>query len=153
MGGDCVRIHEGIPRRGPRTSSRRDCSAFAAAVAAQLGVELLHPPEHSQVMLADAQCAWLADQGRRAGWQPLESPLEAQQRAKRGTLVVACYASSDPELPGHIAVVRPEALSRRLRAARFYARETSVSGIPDGDPDAGPVGTPRRLTVSGSRLP
>ena len=31
----------------------------------------------------------------------------------QGWLVLACYVSPEPELPGHIAIVRPAALSRR----------------------------------------
>jgi hypothetical protein len=115
LAGGHVNWRTGEPdgRSVPPVGHHSHCSAFVAAVAAQLGVEILHPPDHPQVLLADAQCAWLADEGLRAGWRPLESPLEAQRDANRGTLVVACYAGSDPELPGHIAVVRPEALSRR----------------------------------------
>jgi hypothetical protein len=82
-------------------------------VAEKLGVGMLHPPEHSQVLLADAQCAWLAGEGRRIGWQPVVTPLEAQRLANRGLLVLACYATRDPALPGHVAVVRPAALTRQ----------------------------------------
>jgi len=88
------------------------CSAFVAAVSLKLGVEMLHPPEHTQVLLANAQCAWLRGEGRRSGWEPVETPVEAQRLANAGRLVVACYVNPDPELPGHVAIVRPEALSR-----------------------------------------
>jgi hypothetical protein len=65
------------------------------------------------VLLADAQCNWLANQGAQVGWRPVETPLVAQQLANRGEFVVACYVGPDPTLPGHIAVVRPAAVSRR----------------------------------------
>jgi len=100
-------------RPEPREGSHSHCSAFVSAVAAKLDVELLHPPEHSQVFLADAQCAWLGGEGSGFGWRRVDSPLDAQQLANRGAFVVACYETSNTELPGHIAVIRPEALCRR----------------------------------------
>lgn len=87
------------------------CSAFVAAVAAKLGVEILRPPEHTQVLLANAQCEWLENQGRRIGWEAVATPLEAQQLANRGMLVVACTVNPDPTESGHIAIVRPQALT------------------------------------------
>jgi len=39
------------------------CSAFAAAAAHRLGIYLLRPPEHPQVLLANAQFDWLQSQG------------------------------------------------------------------------------------------
>lgn len=89
------------------------CSAFVAAVAAKVGVEILHPPEHSQVLLANAQCEWLEDEGRKVGWEAISTPLRAQQLANRGMLVAACYVDPDPLLPGHIAIVRPQAVSHQ----------------------------------------
>ena len=54
------------------------CSAFAAAAADALGIYLLHPPEHSHVLLANAQYDWLASaKGRKAGWRPVGDPLDA----------------------------------------------------------------------------
>lgn len=100
-------------RPEPREGSHSHCSAFVSAVAAKLDVELLHPPEHSQVFLADAQCAWLGGEGAGFGWRRIASPLEAQQLANRGAFVVACYETSKAELPGHIAIIRPEAVCRR----------------------------------------
>lgn len=100
-------------RRTPAQGHHSHCSAFVAAVAVKLGVDILHPPEHSQVLLADAQCNWLANEGVRVGWSAVETPLDAQRLANRGEFVVACYESPDPTLPGHIAVVRPAAVSRR----------------------------------------
>lgn len=92
----------------PLTPGESHCSAFAAAVADNLGIYLLHPPEHSHVLLANAQHDWLAsDAGRKAGWRPLDTPLAAQQAANRGALVVAAFKNPDATQPGHIAVVRP----------------------------------------------
>jgi glutamine amidotransferase-like uncharacterized protein len=87
------------------------CSAFAAAAAEKLGVYLLHPPEHSDLLLANAQQNWLESGGATNGWQPVKSPLEAQALANRGELVVVTFKSPDPKKPGHIAIVRPSTKS------------------------------------------
>jgi hypothetical protein len=98
----------------PLRRNETHCSAFAAAVAVNLGVNLLHPPEHSHVLLANAQYNWLAgDAGREAGWTSIESPLQAQQAANVGKLVVAAFKNDDQGEPGHIAVVRPSKTSAR----------------------------------------
>jgi hypothetical protein len=99
-------------RPEPSEGHHSHCSAFVAAVATRLGVEILHPPEHSQVLLANSQCGWLENEGRKVGWEAVATPLRAQQLANHGMLVVACYLEPDPELPGHIAIVRPQALTR-----------------------------------------
>jgi hypothetical protein len=84
------------------------CSAFAAAVGKRLGIYMLRPPEHRQVLLANAQAEWFHEAGgQQAGWRQLSSPREAQSLANRGTLVVIVYESPDPHKPGHIAIVRP----------------------------------------------
>ena len=44
------------------------CSQFAAATCERLGVYILRPPEHSAVLLANAQYDWLPEKGREAGW-------------------------------------------------------------------------------------
>lgn len=101
-----------LPKHGkqltPLNANETHCSAFAAAAAENLGIYLLHPPEHSHVLLANAQHDWLAsDAGRNAGWTPIDSPLAAQQAANQGELVVAVFKNPDARNPGHIAVVRP----------------------------------------------
>lgn len=83
------------------------CSAFAAAAAEKLGVYLLHPPEHSADLLANAQQDWLRTAGTNFGWQAVNSPLEAQQLANKGQLVVVTCKNPNPDASGHIAVVRP----------------------------------------------
>jgi hypothetical protein len=92
----------------PLAEDETHCSAFAAAVADGLGIYLLHPPEHSHVLLANAQYDWLAsDAGREAGWRPVESPVDAQSLANEGQLVVAVYKNHVAIKPGHIAIVCP----------------------------------------------
>jgi len=95
------------PERFERPRTR--CSQFAAAACRRLGVYLLRPPQHSPVLLANAQFTWLSSpSARRQGWEPLAGGVEAQARANRGWLVVASYRNPDPKRPGHIALVRPE---------------------------------------------
>jgi hypothetical protein len=96
----------------PLAMDETHCSAFAAAAADSLGVYLLHPPEHSHVLLANAQFVWLgSDAGRKAGWRAVPSAVEAQRAANAGELVVAAYKNPDSTQPGHIAIVRPSAVT------------------------------------------
>lgn len=83
------------------------CSAFVAAACQRLKVPILHPPEHPQKLLSNAQYDWLKGQGPAQGWQPLDSTSEAQTLANRGRLVVAAFKNPQPEHPGHIVIVRP----------------------------------------------
>ncbi|HVV01278.1 MAG TPA: BPL-N domain-containing protein, partial [Verrucomicrobiae bacterium] len=88
-------------------TSHTHCSAFAAAAAERLGIYLLRPPEHSTVLLANAQQDWLCSRGTNHGWRRIDSAIEAQRLANRGELVVVTYKSPKPARPGHIAIVRP----------------------------------------------
>ena len=83
------------------------CSAFVAAAAKKLGIYILRPPEHGQMLLANAQYVWLADEGAAHGWLPLGRDIEAQNYANQGYLVVAAYKNHHDDKPGHIAIVRP----------------------------------------------
>jgi hypothetical protein len=98
---------------GPGRSTH--CSAFAAAVGKQLGVYMLRPPEHGQILLANAQAAWFhSPAGKQGGWTAVKDAHEAQSLANRGNLVVVVYESPDPQRPGHIAIVRPAHRIERL---------------------------------------
>jgi len=94
------------------------CSAFVAAACSRLGIPILEPPEHPQILLANAQCRWLAKEGSALGWTELGSGLEAQRHANAGELVVACTRNPDPDEPGHIAIVRPAPVSARRIATQ-----------------------------------
>jgi len=84
------------------------CSAFAAAVGQRLGIYLLRPPEHSQILLANAQTRWLAgDAAVGQGWTKLDGTISAQSHANWGDLVLILYQNPNPKKPGHIAIVRP----------------------------------------------
>jgi hypothetical protein len=104
-----VNWQTGDPDGKPEKTEGRHthCSAFVASAAKQLGVYILRPPEHPQVLLANAQYEWLRDKGAEFGWLPVENGYEAQKKANRGFLVVASYMSHNPDKPGHIAIVRP----------------------------------------------
>ena len=84
------------------------CSAFVASVAKRLGVYVLRPPDHSALLLANAQMGWLRSAEAVAeGWQPLPDATAAQTHANLGELVLAAVENPDPDRPGHIAIVRP----------------------------------------------
>ncbi|MGB8170864.1 MAG: hypothetical protein WCF18_25390 [Chthoniobacteraceae bacterium] len=83
------------------------CSQFAAATCERLGVYLLRPPEHSAVLLANAQFDWLPEKGADAGWRNVANGVAAQDLANKGMVVVAVYKNHDPKKSGHIAIVRP----------------------------------------------
>lgn len=101
---------------GPGQSTH--CSAFAAAVGLRLGVYMLRPPEHGQVLLASAQTQWFGSgAAQQAGWRPVATMQQAQELANRGELVVICYASPNPRRPGHIVIVRPSLKSAAELAA------------------------------------
>lgn len=99
----------GVPDGKPeRTEGKHThCSAFVAATAKRLGVYILRPPEHGQVLLANAQFDWLASQGAAHGWQELRGGRQAQESANLGYVVVATYRNHHDDKPGHIAIVRP----------------------------------------------
>lgn len=97
---------QGETYRGPGVHTH--CSAFVAAASKRLGVYVLRPPEHGQILLANAQAEWLAGEaGRRAGWRALDGMQEAQRLANEGNLALAVFQSPDAHRPGHVAIVRP----------------------------------------------
>jgi hypothetical protein len=99
-------LDRGLDYTGPGTHTH--WSAFAAASAKKLGIYLLRPPEHGQILLANAQYDWLASTaGRQAGWLPAGGMREAQRLANEGSFVLAVYQSQDVHTPGHVAVVHP----------------------------------------------
>jgi hypothetical protein len=82
-----------------------------------VGVYLLRPPQHGQLLLANAQAKWLqSSAAQNEGWQRVYRMEEAQQFANRGHLVVVVFLSPDPHVPGHIAIVRPSETSMRSLA-------------------------------------
>jgi hypothetical protein len=138
----------GGENEGPGTHTH--CSAFAAAAAAKFDVYLLRPPEHGQVLLANAQVDWLASEaGIRAGWHKVPDGTEAQKQANKGNLVLVLYQNPDLHVPGHIAVVRPSQKSAKslsengpeiIQAGEHNHAKTNVRLGFDNHPGAWPGG-------------
>lgn len=105
-------LPDGKPSRGP--GKHTHCSAFVASAAKRIGIYILRPPEHSPVLLANAQFEWLEKEGAQRGWQPLHDATEAQAAANRGMFVVVSYRNHREDKPGHIAIVRPSDKSADL---------------------------------------
>jgi hypothetical protein len=100
----------GIPDGRPESGSGKHthCSAFVAAAAKRVGIYILRPPEHQQLLLANAQYDWLASgAGASQGWEPVPNAAIAQDKANHGWFVVAAYRNHHDNKPGHIAIVRP----------------------------------------------
>lgn len=114
LAGAHVDWETGLPDGKPVSSSgiHSHCSAFVAAAAERAGIYILRPPEHGQVLLANAQYDWLAGPGAAQGWTPLPDMYAAQDAANAGQFVVACYKNHNDDKPGHIAIVRPSQKSR-----------------------------------------
>jgi hypothetical protein len=96
-------------KTGVKDSNKKDfthCSAFVAAVASKLNIDLLNPDE-SPYLLSNAQQDWLKSKGIEKDWKQINNMQEAQDLANQGYLVLASYKSPDPQKPGHIAILRP----------------------------------------------
>jgi hypothetical protein len=134
-------LPDGRPERMPGRHTH--CSAFVAAFAKRLGIYILRPPEHGQVLLANAQNEWLAGEGAAQGWRPISSALEAQTLANAGVLVVASYHNHRDDKPGHIAIVRPAATNPEAIAAVgpmvIQAGTVNSASIPAKDGFAGHI--------------
>jgi hypothetical protein len=111
IAGQHINWETGEPDRGgdyEGPGNHTHCSAFSAAAAKRLGIYLLRPPEHGQLLLANAQSKWLESAGaEQEGWRQVPHMQEAQSLANQGKLVVVVFASPDPHVPGHVAIVRP----------------------------------------------
>jgi hypothetical protein len=138
----------GTPDRSAHRGATH-CSAFVAAACDRMGVYILRPPDHSQILLANAQNAWLHREGARFGWRRVASPVEAQRLANLGELVVASCRNRDPRRPGHIALVRPSPKSdaaigvegpQVIQAGRSNYNSTSLVKGFIHHPDAWPNG-------------
>ena len=114
---------------GSTPEDHTHCSAFVAAVALDLDIYILRPPNHPQELLANAQVAWLdgdiysGPAAIASGWQPLGTSgdpavtARAVGLANAGKLVVGGYQQPDVidpatgilvRKPGHVVVVRPQ---------------------------------------------
>ena len=109
----------GVPDRdNAKAGTRTHCSAFVAAACKNQNIYILRPPEHAQVLLANAQYKWLQSSNAISmGWQPVTGGssadvyYSAQRYANKGFVVVAVYQNPISKKPGHIAIVRPDLVS------------------------------------------
>ena len=91
------------------------CSAFVAAACERLGLYILRPPAHGQVLLANGQYDWLkTENAGQKGWARLTGVsrvavyAQAQRLANSGHVVVAITKNADESKPGHAALVMPK---------------------------------------------
>jgi hypothetical protein len=124
-----VHWESGLPDGKPESTAGKHthCSAFVAAAAKHVGIYILRPPEHTQILLANAQFDWLAGEGAAQGWQPLRDAVEAQRYANQGWFVVATYKHHHEDKPGHIAIVRPS--DKGVAAIREEGPEITQAGV------------------------
>jgi hypothetical protein len=116
IAGQHINWETGMADRPDVTSGNHThCSAFVAAACKKLNIYILRPPEHKQVLLANAQFEWLkGSDALSEGWRLVTGadPYEAAQRlANKGMVVVAICQNPDPAKPGHAALVMPAALT------------------------------------------
>ena len=102
----------GLPdlKRPGHSRHATHCSAYVAAMSVRLDVPLLRPPEHRAGKLATPQTRWLGTAGASQGWRAVDM-RQAQTLANQGEFVLAAWANPNPRRSGHIAIVRPSALS------------------------------------------
>ena len=141
--GQRVDWETGVPNGLPVAPGHKDthCSAFVAVAAQHAGIYILRPPQHSPVLLANAQHDWLAEPGAAQGWTALPDMYAAQAAANDGQFVVAVYKNHNDAKPGHIAIVRPSPKSRDQITAEGpditqaglhnYVRTTVKAGFAD----------------------
>jgi len=92
------------------TVIKTHCSAFVASACKRLGIYILRPPEHRQVLLSNAQYEWLfTNEAQEDGWKHVDGDdfKSAQQYANSGLVVVAVYKNPNKKKAGHIALVMP----------------------------------------------
>ena len=107
---------ESNPRyqRGRQGRDETYCNLFVADATRALGAPIPAmidaPGAPRRYLTANAMQDWLLTEGARLGWRRV-SAEEAQQAANAGWPTVATWNPSDPEQPGHMAMVRLGPLS------------------------------------------
>ena len=141
------RLAQRFAGRTPGTFPRppHPLQRLLAAAAEALGVYILRPPKHGQILLANAQFQWLGEEGAAEGWRELPNGDAAQGAANAGELVVAAYESHLSDKPGHIAIVKPAARSAEelavdgplvIQAGSFNSGAISLRAGFSGHPSA-----------------
>jgi len=117
IAGNHVKWQTGEADKPDATSGNHThCSAFVAAACKKLNLYVLRPPEHKQVLLANAQYDWLSGADASSdGWKPVEGKNvfeAAQVFANNGSVVIAVCKNPDDSKPGHAALVMPAEITR-----------------------------------------
>jgi hypothetical protein len=114
LGGQRIEWLSGKQNNAAHGVFKSHCSAFVASAADRLGIYILRPPAHKQLLLANAQYTWLKNQGSEFGWLAITNDIDAQRIANRGCLVVVVFQNPKQHKPGHIALIRPSDKSDAL---------------------------------------
>lgn len=117
IAGSHINWQSGVADKPDATSgTHTHCSAFVAAACQGLNIYVLRPPEHKQVLLANAQYDWLASGAAgNNGWRPVTGNNvyeTAQEFANRGMIVIAICNNPDDSKPGHAALVMPTVITK-----------------------------------------
>lgn len=112
LAGSHIDWQTGVPDKPEATTSTHThCSAFVAAACKKVNMYVLRPPDHKQLLLANAQYTWLAGQDAAdAGWRLISRGNRydsAQSMANRGMVVIAICKNLDDKKPGHAALIMP----------------------------------------------
>lgn len=116
IAGNHVNWETGIADKPDVTAGNHThCSAFIAAASKKAGIYILSPPQHGQLLLANAQYNWLQTQEAVAkGWKEIAGTdrtslyRQVQQLANAGNIIVAICKNPDATKPGHAALVMPK---------------------------------------------
>jgi hypothetical protein len=113
------------------------CSAFVASACEGIGIYILRPPEHGQVLLSNAQYDWLfSKKSSKEGWKEIKENKysTAQQYANDGYIVIAAIKNPDDSKAGHIALVMPF--------------ETDITSLTQNGPELIQAGTENSNSIS-----
>jgi hypothetical protein len=112
-------IPDGKPEKLP--GKHTHCSAFVASAAKKLGIYILRPPEHGQVLLANAQFEWLeGEQGASMDGDRLPMALRSRPRQMKGTSPLQPITTSTTTSRGTLPSFDLE--RRRLKPSRPKVR-------------------------------
>ncbi len=105
----------GAPREAAAAAGRpRTHSAdFFVAACRRLGIDIPRPTVPSEANAANTLCDWLRAEGLTHGWKTVKGPVEAQEGANAGAVIIATFKSADPDRDGHVAIVRPSTKSEQ----------------------------------------
>ena len=116
IAGNHVNWQTGVADKPEASSGNHThCSAFVAVACQKMGIYILRPPYHGQILLANAQYDWLqTKEALESGWMPVTSPNRlslyalVQRLANTGNIIVAVIKNPDDSNPGHAALIMPK---------------------------------------------